>query len=291
MSAGASVGDLIGPDSERGCPIRRKIRHLRIWPRDLIDRIRQVSLDTLAFYAFVPLAIGAALGGLAILVFPTILPILGVDVDTSDRVALATFFIEFAALPAIGLAAVEFWRAHQGPKLQILLTREGRYEPMQTIYLGEPRSHPEATFRLEMLLENTGSVAGRWIRVKVTATMLGGMQTAGVVALKEVGEPSVGKWERVSSVDLAFLGNDSFISYPGPEMARRRFLPKRVGADTIGRFELTCRSRDIQMPWDACTGLAHIYTTIWSDRAPRHDQDFVLLPGEDPTPRTPEFPL
>jgi hypothetical protein len=239
-----------------------------------------LSIDTIAIAFVILVALGSTLFALAILLFSTVLA--GTVASTSDRIALATFFIELSALAAIGLAAFEFWRGRQGPKVRILLTAEERAQPRVSIYVGEPTSHPSATFRLEMLLENAGPVAGRWIRVKVTATMLGGMQTARVVRLQPVGESSVGEWEQINELGCAFLGNDSFVSYPRPQEIHRRFLPMHGWADTIGRFELTCETRYETMPWGETSGLAQIDTTVWADRQSRYDQHFTLLLGQDP---------
>ena len=268
---------------KRGYSIRRnRTRRIRAKLQELSRRVRDLSLDTLAIAFVILLALGSTLFAGAILISPKVLA--GTITSTSDRIALATFFIELSALAAIGLAAFEFWRGHQGPKLRILLTTEERIQPREWIYVGEPTSHPSATFRLEMLLENAGPVAGRWIRVKVTATMLGGMQTARVVRLRPVGESSVGEWEQINDLGCAFLGNDSFVSYPRPREIHRQFLPMHGWADTIGRFELTCETRYETMPWDETSGLAQISTTVWADRSSRYDQQFTLLPGQEPDP-------
>jgi hypothetical protein len=225
------------------------------------------------------LALGSVLFAVAILLFPSVLA--GTVSSTSDRIALATFFIESAAVAAIGLAAYEFWRAHQEPKLRIMLTAEERDTPRDVIYVGTPSSHPTATFTFNMLLENAGPAAGRWIRVKVTATMVEGMQTAHVVQLRQVGQPSVGDWEQINDLGHAFQGNDGFISYPRPRKTYRRFLPMHDWADTIGRFELTCETRYETMTWDETTGLAQINTSVWADRLSRYDQQFMLVPGQN----------
>jgi len=248
--------------------------------KGLAHRARDISLDTLAIASVTLLALGAAVFAGAILIFPNVLA--GIVASTGDRIALATFFIELAAVAAIGLAAYEFWRAHQGPRLRILLTAEERIKPRDSIYVGIPRSHPSADFAFDMLLENAGPVAGRWIRVKVTATMLGGTQTARVLQLRPVGQSSVGEWEQINDLGCAFLGDDGFISYPRPREIHRQFLPMHSWADTIGRFVLTCETRHEPMTWDESSGLAQVNTTIWADRSSRYDQQFTLLSGEDP---------
>ena len=245
-------------------------------------RARDISAVTVVMGFAIVLALGSVVSAGAILLFPNVLA--GTVSSTGDRIALATFFIELAAVAAIGLAAYEFWRSHQGPKLQIMLTAEERDTPRDVIYVGMPSSHPSATFTFNMLLENAGPAAGRWIKVKVTATMVGGMQTARVIQLRQVGPRSVGKWEQVNDLSHAFLGDDGFISYPRPRKTYRRFLPMHDWADAIGRFELTCETRYETMTWDETTGLAQINTSVWADRLSRYDQQFMLVPRKNPGP-------
>ena len=258
---------------------------MRAGLEELLRRAKNVSPDAFAIGFVIVLGLGSTGLAFAILIIPNLLA--SAVTGTSDRIALATFFIEFAAVAAIGLAAYEFWRAHQGPKLRILLTAEERPNPRREIYLGDARSHPSAMFTFDMLLENAGPVAGRWIKVNVTATMLGGMQTARVVRLRPVRQSSAGEWEQISDLGCAFLGNDGFVSYPRPRDVHRQYLPIHSWADVIGRFELICETRYEIMPWDETSGLAQINTTVWTDRSRRYDQEFVLLPGQDPDPEAP----
>lgn len=255
-------------------------RTVRRTLEDFAQSARDTSPATILVALVIVLVVGSVGLAFAILIFPEVLA--GTAKNSSDRIGLATFFIEFAAVSTIGLAAYEFWRSQRGPTLRIMLTAEERENPREVIYVGDANSHPSATFMFDMLLENAGPVAGRWIRVKVTATMLGGMQTARVVELRLAGESSVGNWEQVNNLSWAFLGNDGFIAYPRPRQTHRRFLPMHDWADNIGRFELICETRYEQMPWEETSGLAQINTSVWADRSSRFEQHFTLLLGQDP---------
>ncbi len=246
----------------------------------MVRHVSGFSLDNFVFASVIILVLVLVGFAIAILLIPNLL---ANTVSTkSDRIAIASFLVELAAVAAIGLAAYEFWRSHQGSKLRILLTAEELNNPRDWIYVGNPTSHPSATFRFNMLLENVGIVAGRWIKVNVTATMLGGMQTARVVRIRQVGHSSFGEWDQINDLGCAFLGNDGFISYPRPRDIYRRFLPIHSWADIIGRFEITCETRYENMPWEETSGLAEINTTVWADRSSRHEQRFTLLLGQDP---------
>lgn len=253
--------------------------------KELLKHARDVSLDALAIGFVIVLGLGSTVLAFLILLAPNLLA--GAVAGAGDRIALATFFIEFAAVAAIGLAGYEFWRAHQGPRLRIQLTAEERSDPRHVIYLGDATSHPSAMFRFDMLLENAGPVAGRWMKVTVTATMLGGMQTARVLRLRPLWQSSAGQWEQITDLGCAFLGNDSFVSYPRPRDVHRRYLPIHSWADLIGRFELTCETRHETIAWDETGGLAQVNTTVWTDRSRRFDQEFVLLSGQYPDAEAP----
>ena len=93
----------------------------------------------------------------------------------------------------------------------------------------------------------------------MTATMLGKMQTTGVVQLRQLGQLSVGNWEQINYLIYAFLGNDGFISSPMLCKTYRRFLPMHRWADSIARFVLTCETRCETLMWDETSGLAQTH--------------------------------
>ena len=228
----------------------------------MLETIRPIAIPLLTIVVLVALAV-------AILIFPDFL---SEQVDeTSDRIALASLFIETSGVIALLLAIWEFAQGQRKPKLKLWVQQYSEVPEQGGRSLG-PMSNIISTWApfddigayFSLLIENHGGAVARWVNITVTARYP--LRECTLYVAQELAS---GIWSQEGMSTVTFNGGDDFIVYERPQEVE----DLRQWCSSIGILSIDARFPDDP---DIQTTRLYIDCSIWADGFPRFDQTFTV---------------
>lgn len=232
----------------------------------------------------VALVVFAILLSMVLLFVPSLLP--SHLQQVGDRIGLVQVFVEFASLAALLLAAWEFRQAQKKPNLQLWMDPLQQGKPMGKPIKDNSAAHEYNSqegvgtvyaFPFNLLIDNIGSAAARWI--KVTLELESNDFAVKDLVVKRTTfrrlsrDHGFGKWipdsRDAEATKHVFQGGNDYIVYSRPS----KISSPQEWMDQLGTFELHV---PLKHSYNTQQFKLSIHCYIEADGFPRKKQSLVL---------------